>query len=257
MTAWVGTSGWQYRHWRERYYPRSLPTERWLERYAGDFAAVELNASFYHLPQPAVFAAWAERTPADFRFAVKASRYLTHVRRLREPREPVERLMAAAGRLGPKLAVVLLQLPPSMERGLDDLAATLEAFPPGVRVAVELRHPSWFTEETRQLLTERAAALCLADRRYRRTPLWRTTDWTYLRLHWGLAAPEPCYGPAALGGWARRLGEGWAAGEDAFVFFNNDPAGCAVRDAARFGRLLDRLGRPVSRVPDAAVVRVG
>jgi uncharacterized protein YecE (DUF72 family) len=256
----VGTSGWQYRHWRGRFYPEGLGQARWLEHYAGRFATVESNNAFYRLPEASTFEAWAARTPADFVMAVKASRYLTHIRRLREPEEPVDRLLDRARHLGGKLGPVLLQLPPNLQADPEALDRTLRAFPAGVRVAVEPRHGSWFSDEVRDLLTEHGAALCLADSAgvpRRRSPLWRTAGWTYLRLHQGTATPRPCYGRQALATWAGRLAELVGPDADAYVYFNNDPAGCAVRDAGVFARAAARAGLRPTRVPAAAEVRVG
>ncbi|HYY78264.1 MAG TPA: DUF72 domain-containing protein [Actinomycetes bacterium] len=257
MALLVGTSGWQYRHWRGRFYPEGLAQARWLEHYAARFATVESNAAFYRLPERDTFAAWAGRTPADFVMAVKASRYLTHVRRLRDPEQPVARLLERAAGLGGKLGPVLLQLPPTLTADPEALDRTLACFPAGVRVAVEFRHASWFGEEVRALLAGRGAALCLADSPRRRTPLWRTADWAYLRLHQGQATPSPCYGRGALAAWAARLAERYAPEADCFVYFNNDPAGCAVRDARVFALAAARAGLRPTRVPGAAEVRVG
>jgi uncharacterized protein YecE (DUF72 family) len=256
MTTMIGTSGWQYRHWRDRFY-QGIPQRRWLEHYAERFATVESNAAFYRLPDADTFAAWAERTPDDLVMAVKASRYLTHVRRLKEPEEPVERLLDRARRLGPKLGPILLQLPPNLQAEPELLDRTLRAFPDDVRVAVEPRHDSWWTDEVRALLTERKAALCLADSPKRKTPLWRTADWGYLRLHEGRATPHPCYGRTALDTWAKHLAELWPASADVFVYFNNDPEGCAVRDARWFAAAVKRTGRTPTRVPKASEVPVG
>jgi uncharacterized protein YecE (DUF72 family) len=124
-------------------------------------------------------------------------------------------------------------------------------------VAVELRHRSWFSDEVQELLTRHRAALCLTDKRNRRSPIWRTADWTYLRLHQGRATPPPCYGRAALAGWAERLAETWPEPADRFVFFNNDPLGCAVRDGAVAGRVFARRGLVPTRTPEARSVMVG
>jgi uncharacterized protein YecE (DUF72 family) len=220
-----------------------MPQARWLEHYAAAFRTVEVNNSFYRLPTRATFESWAERTPDDFVVTVKASRYLTHVKRLREPEEPVGRLMEAAAGLGRKLGVVLLQLPPDLRVRLEELDRTLQAFPKGTRIAVEPRHDSWFTDELRQLLESRDAALCLADRHSRPvTPLWRTASFGYLRLHEGRGVARPCYGRTALSSWARRLAKLFGSDEDVYVYFNNDPRGCAVRDARRFAGLLGAAG---------------
>lgn len=188
---------------------------------------------------------------------VKASRYLTHIKRLAEPGEAVGRLLERARHLGSKLGPILLQLPPNLGADHGRLADTLARFPSDVRVAVEFRHPSWFSDETRALLTERGAALCLADSPRRKTPVWRTAGWGYVRLHEGRAAPHPCYGRHALGTWASRLAELWAPGDDVFCYFNNDGQACAVRDAVLFARALERVGLHPTRVPAPDDVRVG
>lgn len=250
MPVLIGTSGWQYRDWRPRFYPERLPQRSWLEHYARHFDTVESNAAFYHLPAPETFASWAARTPDDFVFAVKANRYLTHIRRLRDPEEPVARMLENMRRLGAKLGPVLLQLPPNLKADLDALARTLDQFDDRLRVAVEFRHETWFTPECRALLEERGAALCLADRGSRPiAPLWRTASWGYLRLHSGTAEPRPCYGRSALTTWGRRLAGLWGPDDDVFVYFNNDHRACALRDARSFARAVERAGLRASRVP--------
>lgn len=249
MAVLVGTSGWQYTSWRRRFYPHRLPQGGWLEHYADRFSTVEVNNTFYRLPPAEVFEDWAARTPDDFVVVVKASRYLTHVKRLREPEEPVARLMERAAGLGSKLGPVLVQLPPNMVADLDRLDQTLACFGPGVRVAVEFRHASWFTEECWSVLRSHDAALSLTDRAYRRTAGPRTATWGYLRLHWGLARPEPCYGRGALEWWARHLAEAYGPDDDVFVYFNNDPEGCAVVNAVTFAAAVERTGRVATRVP--------
>jgi uncharacterized protein YecE (DUF72 family) len=251
MPLLIGTSGWQYRHWRGLLYPDGLPQRLWLEHYAGRFATVEVNATFYRLPRPATVEAWADRTPEDMVFAVKASRYLTHIRRLRDPEEPVGRLMDVAGRLGPKLGPVLVQLPPGMRRDVGLLHAALAAFPRGVRVAVEFRDASWEHPDTWRALERRDAALCLADRLSRHGELRRTAGWGYVRLHEGLASPRPCYGRGAMAGWAARLAALFGPEEDVYVYLNNDPRGCAPRDARVLAGLARRAGLVPTRVPDA------
>jgi uncharacterized protein YecE (DUF72 family) len=203
--------------------------------------------------------------------AIKASRYLTHVRRLRDPAEPVTRMLSAATALGARLGPVLLQLPPTMRADPPLLAACLDqiaAFRGGgaaggaeaaggagngqggpVRVAVEPRHESWWTDQARAVLAERNAALCWADRLGEPvTPLWRTADWGYLRFHEGTAWPWPRYPDKPLRAWAERLAAAWPGG-DAYVYFNNDPGGAAIADAATFAAAAQAHGLPVSRVP--------
>jgi uncharacterized protein YecE (DUF72 family) len=230
----VGTSGWQYADWRGVLYPPGLPQRRWLHRYGEVFGTVENNNAFYRLPARETFEQWRDGTPPGFVMAVKASRYLTHMKRLKDPGEPVERLMNAAAGLGPALGPVLLQLPPTLRADPGRLAACLDRFPDGVRIAVEFRHPSWWTDETRRVLEQHGAALCWADRLGRaQNPLWRTTGWLYLRFHEGPADPWPHYDDETLQTWAGEFGQA----DDAYVYFNNDPGGAAVRNALRFAAL--------------------
>jgi uncharacterized protein YecE (DUF72 family) len=258
----VGTSGWQYRDWRGGLYPAGIPQRSWLEHYAARFPAVENNGAFYRLPRREAFAAWRGQTPAGFIMAVKASRYLTHVRRLREPAEPVRRLLQAAAGLGDRLGPVLLQLPPNFRADHELLDGCLAEFgrqapeaglAPGqspVRVAVELRHESWWTEPTRSVLSRHQAALCWADRRDRPlSPLWRTADWGYLRLHEGRARPWPRYSRAALRRWVTDAAGAYPDEADFFVFCNNDQGGAAVSDAAAFAAIASGAGRTVAGPP--------
>jgi uncharacterized protein YecE (DUF72 family) len=250
MPVLVGTSGWQYKDWRGRFYPERLAQSRWLEHYASRFATVESNNAFYRLPEPHTFAQWSARTPPDFVMATKASRFLTHARRLRDPAEPVGRFLEHAGHLGAKLGPVLLQLPPSLRADASLLATTLECFPGRIRVALEPRHQSWFSDQILELLRERGAAMCLTDKARRRSPVWRTADWTYLRFHEGTATPRPCYGRQALATWAEALAATWDPAADVYVYFNNDTGGCAVRDAIRFATTARHAGLSPTRTPD-------
>ena len=250
MSVVIGTSGWQYRDWRGAFYPAKLPQRLWLEYHARHFATVESNAAFYRLPERTTFESWRARTPPDYRWAVKASRFLTHVKRLREPEEPVARMVDRAAGLGDRLDAVLLQLPPTLRADPELLSLCLAQFPAGSRVAVEPRHESWWTDEVRDLLERYGAALCWADRGEEPiTPLWRTTDWGYLRLHTGAEGWR--YRPETLQRWADRLATTWAADEDVLVYFNNDPGCAAVVDAIAFAECVRRSGRTPTRVPEA------
>jgi uncharacterized protein YecE (DUF72 family) len=241
----IGTSGWQYADWRGVLYPDGVPQRAWLGRYADEFVTVEVNNAFYRLPERSVFERWSEQTPAGFVVAVKASRYLTHIRRLREPDEPVSRLVDRAAGLGRRLGPFLLQLPPNLRAAPDALDACLRAFPSRARVTVEARHESWWSDEVRAVLDRRGAALCWADRRGRPVaPTWRTAGWGYVRLHEGAASPRPSYGRAALATWLDRIDDAWPSARraDVFVFFNNDHGGAAVRNARTLVRMARRRG---------------
>jgi uncharacterized protein YecE (DUF72 family) len=185
VTVLIGTSGWQYRHWRYSYFRKGTPQNRWFEQVMRDFQTVELNVTFYRLPRTEVFAGWYARSPADAVITVKASRYLTHVKRLRDPQPSVDMLLERIAPLREKLGPILIQLPPDLVVDVDALDATLGAFPRGHRLAVEPRHASWWTDDVRRCLERHGAALCWADRKGAITPLWRTTDWGYLRFHEG------------------------------------------------------------------------
>jgi uncharacterized protein YecE (DUF72 family) len=246
----LGTSGWQYAHWRGLFYPVGLPQRRWLEHYTESFATVEVNNAFYRLPERTTFAGWRERTPPEFVVAVKMSRYLTHIRRLRDPAEPVARFLDHAAGLGAKLGPVLIQLPPTLRADPEALDAVLARFPSRVRVAVEPRHESWWTSAVRDVLSARGAALCWADRGGRPiTPTWRTADFGYLRLHEGRARPRPRYGSRALRSWAERVADTYDHREDVFAYFNNDGGAAAIVDAVAFAKGAAKLGLTVTRTP--------
>ncbi|MET7352600.1 DUF72 domain-containing protein [Streptomyces mirabilis] len=251
MTLFVGTSGWQYKDWRGVLYPDGVPMRLWLEEYAARFATVEINNAFYRLPSRETFESWRERTPPDFVVALKASRYLTHIKRLRDPAEPVDRLMGHAAGLGDRLGPVLLQLPPTLHADPALLDECLGRFPAGVRVAVEPRHDSWWTSEVRKVLESRGAALCWADVLARPvTPLWRTTDWGYVRFHEGRAQPWPRYGRQSLTTWVRRVTDAWSDDHDVYAYFNNDPNAAAIHDSVAFAHAARTTGLPVTRTPD-------
>ncbi|MEU7035859.1 DUF72 domain-containing protein [Streptomyces sp. NPDC046237] len=252
MPVLVGTSGWQYRDWRGVLYPHGTPQRLWLEEYARAFATVENNNAFYRLPTAETFRSWAERTPDGFVMAVKASRYLTHMKQLNDPEEPVRRLLDRVAGLGERRGPVLLQLPARYRENVEALDACLRCFPGDVDVAVELRHPSWWEAERalRSVLERRGSALCWADRGSRPvTPLWRTASWGYVRFHAGLAQPSPRYGRQALASWARRLADAWPEEAPVYAYFNNDTGGAAIEDAPRFARAVAALGRSASRTP--------
>ena len=254
MTVWIGTSGWQYKDWKPGYYPLRFPQRLWLEHYVEHFRTVEVNNAFYRLPKRETFEGWRNRTSDDFVVTVKASRYLTHIKRLKEPEEPVGRLMEMAAGLGSKLGPVLVQLPPNLQLDLDNLDRCLRAFPDHVRVAVEPRHATWWTDEVRSLLERHGAALSWADRFGPITPLWRTADWGYHRFHEGRGDVWPHYTRDELRLWAHRIAETYAETEDVYVYFNNDPKRAALHNAVTFADEVRTLGREHTRVPPADAI---
>jgi uncharacterized protein YecE (DUF72 family) len=246
---YVGTSGWQYPHWKDVFYPAKLAQRLWLPHYTEGFQTVEVNNTFYNLPSASVFEQWKRVSPRDFIFALKMSRFLTHLKRLHEPEEPVRRFMERARKLGPKLGPILIQLPPRYHANLELLEATLRLFPRSARVAVEFRDESWFTAKTSALLERLGVALCLADSPRRKQPVWRTADWGFVRFHEGRGQSGPGYRRDVLRRWVRRLAEMWPARADIYAYFNNDSAGYAVRDAITFAELAAEAGLSPTRVP--------
>ena len=239
----IGLSGWNYAHWRNGvFYPPRLPARRWLDFYAERFDTVEVNATFYRLPRPDAVAHWVEQTPPGFLFAVKASRYLTHVKRLRDLGPGLERFLERIEPLvrSPKLGPLLWQLPPTFRRDHERLADALARLPRGLRHCVELRDPSWFVEETYALLREHGVALVIADRpeiaSFQTHEL--TADFAFVRFHHGSRGLRGNYSDRELDEWAHRIGE-WGERGDVYAYFNNDWEGFAVRNALG---LRERLG---------------
>ena len=249
----MGTSGWQYPHWRGVFYPARLPQRQWLPYLAERFQTVEVNNTFYNLPEKPVFEQWRAATPPDFVFTLKMSRYLTHLKRLRDPAGPVQLFLERAGGLGDKLGPILLQLPPRLRADVALLDAALAMFGPSIRVAVEFRDDSWFTDDTRAVLERHRAALCLADSPRRRQPTWRTAEWGFVRFHEGAGPRAPGYERAALRRWIERLAETFTAEEDVYAYFNNDALGYAIKDAMTFAELAGEAGLSPTRVPPGDV----
>ena len=249
MRTWIGTSGWAYDDWRANVYPRGLRDSGRLAWYAERFPTVELNASFYRLPAPGTFEKWRAQTPEGFLFAVKMSRYVTHVRRLREPRDGIDRFWQTSSGLGPKRGPVLVQLPPNLPADLSMLDGFLAAMPAGMRAAFEFRHPSWDTDEVRARLADAGAAWVLADRPGAIVPLHVTAAWSYVRFHQGRRTAAG-YLPAKLRRWANRLAD--LPVQELFVYFNNDPGGAAIRDATRLTELMRERGLAVAGADEHA-----
>ncbi len=240
---YVGTSGWTYRHWRGVFYPPDLPTARWFDYYAQRFSTVEVNNTFYRLPEAGTFDAWREQAPAGFLYAVKASRYITHLKKLKDAGDPLTRFVERARRLRGRLGPLLYQLPPNWHRDLERLEAFLRLLPGGLLHVFEFRHPSWYAEETFALLDRYGAGFCIMDLPGVESPLRVTGRLAYLRFHGPQRPYEGSYSEAELRLWAGRIGEYLATGRPAFVYFNNDAHGYAVQDALRLRELLAPHGR--------------
>jgi uncharacterized protein YecE (DUF72 family) len=239
---YVGTSGWQYDWWREPFY-EGAPKRAWLERYASRFPVVEVNNSFYQLPKEATFERWRAETPAGFRFAVKASRYITHIRRLRDCESPVKLFWSRATHLGDKLGPVLFQFPPNFGVEAERLREFLSVLPREMRAAFEFRDNSWHREQVMALLDREGAAWVLADRPGWTVPLIVTGGWSYIRFHQG-RAHHPGYTRRKLQTWADRIAD--LDAKDVFVFFNNDQMAAAPRDGETLAALLRERGVDVA-----------
>jgi uncharacterized protein YecE (DUF72 family) len=235
----IGCSGWNYRDWRETFYPAGLPASRWLEHYAGRFDTVEVNTTFYRLPRREAVARWVTQTPPEFLFTVKASRYLTHIKRLTAMEQGVQRFyeriepLVAAARLGP----VLWQLPANFRRDDERLLGALKHLPPG-RHTFEFRDPSWFVPEVMELLRAHGVALTIGhhpERPFQSLEL--TADWTFVRFHHGARGRGGNYSDSELREWAQRIA-GWRRRHEVFAYFNNDWKAYAPRNAERLRSLL-------------------
>ena len=237
----VGTCGWSYPHWRGVLYPPGLPQNRWLDAYAAQFASVEINASFYRLPKGSTFATWAATVPEGFVFAVKASRYITHVRRLRDCQEPLARLFDSASELGDKLGPVLFQLPPDFREDLGLLAAFLDELPRGRRFAFEFRHPSWLAGDVSALLASRGCAICAAASGGPAEPWPDDQPFRYVRLHAGRGGPD--FEAKELDRLTDLLSRDIRAWRDVYAYFNNDVGGFAVKNARELIVRMTATGR--------------
>ena len=236
----IGCSGWQYRDWRGDFYPSDLATARWLEFYAQHFDTVELNASFYRLPRATTFGAWGRRVPAGFKMAVKASRYLTHLKRLRDPDEPLTRLWSRAEELGAALGPMLYQLPPHWRVDTERLTGFLQAVPAGRAQAIEFRDASWYRADVHAALAEAGVALCLHDMPGSTPDAVPVGPFAYVRFHGAGTRYGGRYPTQALRAWADRLLEWAGNGIPSWVYFNNDIGGHAPRDALRLRELVTR-----------------
>jgi uncharacterized protein YecE (DUF72 family) len=246
----IGTSGWHYRHWRGPFYPDTLPADRMFAHYARHFDTVELNNTFYRLPPPGAAEAWRQAAPRGFLFAAKGSRFLTHMKKLKDPARGLARFFERIDGLGRRLGPIVFQLPPGWGVDLPRLQAFLEALPAGHRYAFELRDPSWHSEGVYRLLRRHRAAFCIYDLAGFESPRLVTTDFAYVRLHGpGPKAYQGSYAPRVLEGWARRIEEDWRSLKAVYVYFDNDQAAYAVRDALR----LKDLAGPRTRVSESEI----
>jgi uncharacterized protein YecE (DUF72 family) len=241
MKFQVGTSGWHYKHWLGKFYPERLPPSKMLEWYARSFHTVEINNSFYRLPPESALQTWRSTVPEDFCFAVKGSRFITHMKKLKDPGLALDKFFARADLLGHKLGPVLFQLPPNWPLDLERLAAFLVALPRAHRYAFEFRHAGWHTPQVYRLLGRHQAAFCVYDLAGFVSPFEVTTDFTYVRLHGPGGRYQGLYDHPSLQRWTERISS-WPV-KHAWVYFDNDDSGFAARNALELRDLL--AGRDV------------
>jgi uncharacterized protein YecE (DUF72 family) len=238
----IGCSGWQYNHWAPSFYPAGLPASRWFAHYALSFDTVEINNSFYRLPSPETFAQWREQAPSHFLYAVKASRFLTHMKKLKDPDDPLFRFFESAKELGPRLGPVLYQLPPRWPINVERFEIFLRTLPRGYRQVVEFREPSWYDERIFDLMRQHQVALCLHDMHGSATGRTLVGPFVYVRFHFGTKTYGGRYSDERLDDWAEFLADRARDGLHVFAYFNNDTGGHAPRDAVRLRqRIFDRL----------------
>jgi uncharacterized protein YecE (DUF72 family) len=238
---YVGCSGWYYEHWRGLYYPEELPKPKWLPFYARQFTTVELNNSFYHLPSEKAFTAWQESTPEDFIFAVKVSRFITHIKRLRNSSSAVENFLSRADFLGEKLGPLLYQLPPSMKRNDELLQNFLSSLSPKYQHVIEFRHESWIDDAVFDILRGHNAGLCVFDMPGFGCPLVTTSDFAYVRFHGSESLYSSRYSDQELSQWAQRIAGLGKKVKASYIYFNNDAEAFAVENAITLRNFLQSL----------------
>jgi uncharacterized protein YecE (DUF72 family) len=237
--VFVGTSGWHYPHWKGAFYPPNLPASRMLDYYAEHLRTVELNNTFYRLPTESAVDGWRDSTPAGFCFAVKGSRYLTHMKKLKDAEPGIARFFERVARLGRKFGPVIFQLPPSWEVDAPRLDAFLSALPKRRRYAFELRNPTWHTAEILRILRRHNAAFCIFEISGQFSGLHLTANFSYMRLHGPGGAYQGSYPEETLRDWRRRITEWRKELRAVYVYFDNDQAGYAVENAITLQRMLD------------------
>jgi uncharacterized protein YecE (DUF72 family) len=236
----IGTSGWHYKHWLADFYPARYPADKMFSWYAREFRTVEINNSFYRLPEKRTFARWKELSPPGFVFAVKASRFITHMKRLKDVEDSLEVFFARLEPLGSSLGPVLFQLPPKWKVNVDRLSQFLSLLPRPRQYAIEFRDESWSRQEVYQLLHRQNVALCVHDWREMAWPMELTADFTYLRFHGSGSRYGGSYPEQTLKKWARRIRTWQPRLSTLFIYFNNDIGGHAVHNARSLRRLLER-----------------
>jgi uncharacterized protein YecE (DUF72 family) len=243
----VGTSGWSYDHWQGLFYPQGLAASQRLAYYQRNFRTVEINSSFYSLPSRATLRHWYQSVADDFVFAVKASRYITHMKKLRDSQRAIKEFLSRVEALDDKLGPILFQLPPRWHINAERLAAFLNVLPRDYRYAIEFRDPSWFSPQIYELLAKNAVAFCIFDLDRKLSPMQVTTDFTYIRLHGPKGPYQGRYDDRTLHIWADSIEQWRSEGREVYCYFDNDEAAYAVRDATRLEEMMKKYWRQAIR----------
>jgi uncharacterized protein YecE (DUF72 family) len=251
----IGTSGWSYAHWKDHFYPDDLASSEWLAYYTRQFRSVEINSSFYHLPAESTLHHWHDATPDDFVFAAKASRYITHMKKLTAPQQTLPPLLERLATLGNKLGPVLFQLPPHWHFNPERLATLLDLLGGACRSAFEFRDHSWFNEQCFELLSRHGAALCLYELDGFLSPEKLTADFVYVRLHGPGGAYQGRYDTEALAAWAAACTRWTASGHDVYLYFDNDEQAYAAHNAAQLQALIQEPDNAGSQCRDCGAVQ--
>lgn len=236
----IGTSGFTYNHWRGIFYPDELPQKKWLEHYAQHFDTVEINSSFYHLPRPSTCENWGKRVQESFIYAMKASRFITHIKKLKNIEEPVKNFFEVIQPLGKKLGPILFQLPPGMKKDLSLLKNFIEKLPGGFRYVFEFRNNTWYEDDLFSLLDGADIAFCIHDLPKRASPYAVTGSFVYIRFHGAQQAYSSFYTDEELETWATRIKEYSETGRNVYIYFNNDIMGYAIENAKTLKHLLGK-----------------
>jgi len=239
LRYYIGTSGWHYEHWRGRFYPEQLPKAKWLGFYADHFTTVEVNNSFYRLPSENTFANWYGNSPDNFTFAVKVSRYVTHIKRLKNAEEAVGKFISRAKLLKEKLGPLLYQLPPNMHRNDEVLESFMSSLPQGFKHVFEFRHQSWFEDRVLETLHKYNVGFCIFDMPHLDCPLVATADFAYIRFHGSTELYSSCYSDEELAHWAKKLKDLATNLKEVYIYFNNDAGAFAVKNAMTLGNYLE------------------
>jgi uncharacterized protein YecE (DUF72 family) len=238
---YIGTSGWHYDDWRGRFYPEKLPKAKWLEFYARHFGTLELNNPFYHLPSEKAFQNWHDASPGDFVFAVKVSRFITHIKRLKDCDEAVDNFMSRAVILKEKLGPLLYQLPPGLHRDDDRLASFLHILPQGMKHVIEFRHKSWFEEDIFNILRKYDVGFCVFDMPKLTSPVIATADFAYIRFHGSGSLYSSRYSDKEMAYWARKIRRLAKKLKEVYIYFNNDVSGYALENARTIRNYLENF----------------